>query len=62
MHQNDLIKFFGGNGKIDLACETELGRCVLQSQVSTYKAIATPNIVPVPFFPSHLGCVPICKK
>jgi len=37
--QNDLIKFFGGNGKIDLACETELGRCVLQSQVSTYKAL-----------------------
>jgi len=36
--QNDLIKFFGGAGEMD-PVETEIARCILQSQVSTYKAL-----------------------
>jgi len=34
-----LVKYYGGNGKIDEIEECELGRCILQSQVSTYKAL-----------------------
>jgi hypothetical protein len=34
-----LIKYFGGNGKIDSIDEAELARCILQSQVEVYKAI-----------------------
>jgi len=37
--QKDLVKYFGGNGKIDEAEEAEIARCILQSQVSTYKAL-----------------------
>lgn len=36
--QNDLMKFFGGSGQMD-PVETEIARCILQSQVSTYKAL-----------------------
>lgn len=39
MAQNDLIKYFGGNGKIDEKDEAEIARCILQSQVSTYQAL-----------------------
>merc|ERR1719478_1730436 len=39
MAQIDLVKYFGGNGEIDEVHETELGRCVLQSQIATYKAL-----------------------
>merc|ERR1711957_179028 len=35
----DLIKFFGGNGKLDEASEAEIARCVLQSQVAVYSAL-----------------------
>merc|ERR1719313_664958 len=37
--EKDLIKFFGGNGDIDTIEEAELGRCVLQSQVATLRAL-----------------------
>lgn len=36
--QCDLMKYFGGNGQMD-PVETEIARCVLQSQVNTYKAL-----------------------
>jgi hypothetical protein len=39
MAQNDLIKYFGGNGQIDEQDEAEIARCVLQSQVSVYEAL-----------------------
>jgi hypothetical protein len=39
MSQEDLIKYFGGNGKIDEVEEAELARCVLQSQVGVYRAV-----------------------
>merc|ERR1711948_175276 len=35
-----LVKYFGGNGKIDEVEEAELARCILQSQVCVYRAIA----------------------
>lgn len=37
--QVDLVKYFAGNGVIDDRKETELGRCVVQSQVATYRAL-----------------------
>jgi hypothetical protein len=37
--QVDLVKYFAGNGVIDEKKETELGRCVVQSQVATYRAL-----------------------
>jgi len=37
--QQDLIKFFGGNGKVDEVNETELARCIIQSQSSVYQAL-----------------------
>jgi hypothetical protein len=39
MAQKDLVTYFGGNGKLDEIKETEIARCVLQSQVFTYKAL-----------------------
>jgi len=39
MAQVDLIKYFAGNNEVDMVHETELGRCVLQSQVVTYQAL-----------------------
>jgi len=39
MAQNDLVKYFGGNGKLDESDEAEIARCILQSQVSTYRAL-----------------------
>jgi hypothetical protein len=39
MAQVDLVKYFGGNGKLDESKEAEIARCVLQSQVCTYKAL-----------------------
>jgi len=39
MAQIDLVKYFGGNGKIDEKEEAEIARCVVQSQVSTYQAL-----------------------
>jgi hypothetical protein len=39
MAQNDLVKYFGGNGRVDTKEENEIARCVLQSQVFTYKAL-----------------------
>jgi NhaP-type Na+/H+ or K+/H+ antiporter len=39
MAQNDLIKYFGGNGEIDEQDEAEIARCILQSQVSVYEAL-----------------------
>jgi hypothetical protein len=37
--QNDLVKYFGGNGKLDEANESEIARCILQSQLAVYKAL-----------------------
>merc|ERR1719454_1202257 len=37
--QNELVKYFGGNGKLDEANESEIARCILQSQTVTYKAL-----------------------
>jgi hypothetical protein len=37
--QLGLLRYFGGNGKIDNLDEAELARCILQSQVAVYKAI-----------------------
>merc|ERR1719409_527298 len=37
--QNDLLSYFGGNGKLDERDECEIARCILQSQVVTYKAL-----------------------
>jgi hypothetical protein len=39
MAQIDLIKYFGGNGKIDELEEAELARCIIQSQISTFQAL-----------------------
>jgi len=39
MAQNDLIKYFGGNGELDEVDESEIARCIIQSLVSTYKAL-----------------------
>lgn len=39
MAQNDLVRYFGGNGEIDEIDESELARCILQSQFSTYQAL-----------------------
>jgi len=39
MAQIDLVKYFGGNGKLDEANESEIARCILQSQVATYRAL-----------------------
>ncbi len=36
--QVQLVKYFGGNGVVDKPDEAELGRCVLQSQLSNAKA------------------------
>merc|ERR1740121_793588 len=37
--QVSLVKYFGGNGKIDAANEAEIARYIIQSQVNVYKAI-----------------------
>lgn len=37
--QVDLVKYFGGNGKLDEANESEIARCILQSQTFTYRAL-----------------------
>lgn len=37
--QVQLVKYFGGNGKIDTEDESEMARCILQSQIACYKAI-----------------------
>merc|ERR1719353_1009104 len=37
--QKDIVKYFGGNGKLDEEDESEIARCILQSQVATYKAL-----------------------
>jgi hypothetical protein len=37
--QNQLLTYFGGNGKLDEVDESEIARCILQSQVSTYRAM-----------------------
>merc|ERR1711862_297572 len=37
--QQDLVKYFGGNGKIDDLSEAEIARCILQSQVTVYQAL-----------------------
>lgn len=39
MAQMQLVRYFGGNGKLDEVNETEIARCILQSQVSVYKAL-----------------------
>jgi hypothetical protein len=38
MAQVQLVRYFGGNGKLDEANESEIARCILQSQVNVYKA------------------------
>jgi len=38
--QSQLVKYFGGNGKIDEKDEAMLARCVLQSQTSVYRALS----------------------
>merc|ERR1719329_1330526 len=40
LSQMQLVKYFGGNGKIDTLDESEMARCILQSQISCFKAIA----------------------
>jgi hypothetical protein len=35
----ELVKYFGGNNRIDEQDECEIGRCVLQSQIAVYKAL-----------------------
>lgn len=37
--QTELLKYFGGNGKLDEDDEKELARCIVQSQTSVYKAL-----------------------
>merc|ERR1719162_1051981 len=37
--QVQLVKYFGGNGKIDVAEEAEMARCILQSQAGVYQAL-----------------------
>jgi len=37
--QLQLVKYFGGNGALDEANETEIARCILQSQVFVYRAL-----------------------
>jgi hypothetical protein len=39
MAQTQLVRYFGGNGKLDEKNETEIARCILQSQVNIYKAL-----------------------
>jgi hypothetical protein len=39
MAQLGLVKYFGGNGQLDNVDEAELARCIIQSQVATYKAL-----------------------
>jgi len=39
MAQNDLVKYFGGNGILDEADESEIARTILQSQVAVYSAL-----------------------
>lgn len=39
MAQKDLVLYLGGNGQIDEEHETEIARCVLQSQICTYRAL-----------------------
>merc|ERR1719282_796112 len=34
-----LVKYFGGNNMVDDESEVELARCILQSQLTVYKAI-----------------------
>jgi NhaP-type Na+/H+ or K+/H+ antiporter len=38
--QEDMIKYFGGNGILDTTDEAELARCILQSQVGVYRALS----------------------
>merc|ERR1712217_580965 len=37
--QVQLVKYFGGNGKIDSDDEAELARCIMQSQIAVYKVL-----------------------
>jgi hypothetical protein len=37
--QAQLVRYFGGNGKLDTVEENEIARCVLQSQVGVYRAL-----------------------
>merc|ERR1719171_1704195 len=37
--EEQLVKYFGANGKIDDDDEAEMARCILQSQLSVYKAL-----------------------
>lgn len=39
MAQNELLSYFGGNGALDESNEVEIARCILQSQVGTYRAL-----------------------
>jgi sodium/hydrogen exchanger 10/11 len=39
MAQTELMKYFGGNGEIDEADESEIARCILQSMVAVFKAL-----------------------
>jgi len=37
--QVDIVRYFAGNGKVDDAKESEIGRCVLQSQIAVFRAL-----------------------
>jgi hypothetical protein len=37
--ENEIVAYFGGNGLLDEVDEAEIARCILQSQVSVYKAL-----------------------
>jgi len=37
--QAQLVEYFGGDGEVNSRDESELGRCILQSQINTYKAL-----------------------
>jgi hypothetical protein len=39
MAQCDLVKYCGGNGQLDEANETEIARCIMQSQCAAYTAL-----------------------
>merc|ERR1719329_1075566 len=39
LSQVQLVKYFGGNGKTDTEDESEMARCILQSQIACFKAI-----------------------
>jgi len=39
--QVQLVKYFGGNGKIDEVDEAEIARCILQSQIGVYSALTS---------------------